>query len=77
MIIPYERLSPKALQGLIEEVVTRDGTDGGYTDKTLEQNVEMVKKQLKSGDAVIVYDEVTKTTNIILSIHGVEMNNVL
>ena len=44
MIIPYEKLSPEALKGLIEEFVTREGTDSGYTEKSLEDNVEMVKK---------------------------------
>jgi uncharacterized protein len=38
MIIPYEKLSQRALQGLIEEFVNRDGTDSGYTQKSLEGN---------------------------------------
>ena len=65
MIIPYEKLSPEALQGLIEEFVTRDGTDSGYTQKSLEENVDMVKNQLRSGEAFISYDEATRTTNIV------------
>ncbi len=65
MIIPYEKLSRKALDGLIEEFVTREGTDSGYTKKSLEENVEMVKRQLKKGDAFIVYDEATQTANIV------------
>ncbi len=65
MIIPYEKLTRAALQGLIEEFVTRDGTDSGYTKKSLEENVEMVKKQLQRGEAFIVYDEVTQTANIV------------
>ena len=65
MIIPYEKLSREALQGLIEEFVTREGTDSGYTKKSLEENVEMVKRQLKKGDAFIVYDEATQTANIV------------
>ena len=65
MIIPYEKLSPAALWGLIEEFVTRDGTDSGYTQKSLEENVDMVKNQLRSGDAFIFYDETTRTTNIV------------
>jgi uncharacterized protein len=65
MIIPYEKLSPAALQGLIEEFVTRDGTDSGYTQKSLEENVAMVKNQLRSGDAFIYYDEAAQTTNIV------------
>ncbi|HMK66078.1 MAG TPA: YheU family protein [Thermodesulfobacteriota bacterium] len=65
MIIPYEKLSPEALKGLIEEFVTREGTDSGYTEKSLEDNVEMVKKQLRHGEAVVVYDEASQTANIV------------
>ena len=65
MIIPYEKLSPEALKGLIEEFVTRPGTDTGYTKKTLEQNVDMVMKQLKLGDVIIVYDEIGQTANLV------------
>jgi len=63
--IPHDRLSQTALQGLIEEFVTRDGTDTGYTDGSLDKNVEMVIRQLKRGDVVIVYDEATETANIV------------
>jgi uncharacterized protein YheU (UPF0270 family) len=65
LIIPYEQLSPDALQGLIEEFVTRPGTDTGYTKATIDQNVEMVKKQLRRGEAVITFDEKSQTANII------------
>jgi uncharacterized protein len=40
MIIPYEKLSRTALHGLIEEFVTREGTDSGYTEKSLHENEE-------------------------------------
>ena len=66
MIIPYENLSSEALEGLIEEFVTRDGTDTGYEKKSFENDAAMVKRQLKRGDAVIVYDQSTKTSNIVL-----------
>jgi uncharacterized protein len=65
MIIPHDRLSQGALQGLIEEFVTRNGTDTGYTDGSLEESVEMVMRQLKRGDVSIVYDETTQTANIV------------
>jgi uncharacterized protein len=65
MKIPYDRLSPESLNGLIEEFVTRPGTDTGYTENTLEQNIDMVKRQLKRGDAVIVYNETSQTANIV------------
>jgi uncharacterized protein YheU (UPF0270 family) len=65
MIIPHERLSPEALNGLIEEFVTRPGSDTGFTKSILEQNVETVKRQLTRGDVVIVFDEVSQTANIV------------
>jgi len=69
IIIPYEKLSTEALDGLIEEFVTRDGTDTGYDKKSLVNDVAMVKKQLKRGDAVINYDKNTKTSNIVSRDH--------
>jgi uncharacterized protein YheU (UPF0270 family) len=65
IIIQHERLSKEALQGLIEEFVTRDGTDTGYTDGSLEESVKMVMRQLRRGDVIIVFDEATETANIV------------
>jgi uncharacterized protein YheU (UPF0270 family) len=65
IIIPHEELSPQALRGLIEEVVTRNGTDNGYVLATLEQNVARVMAQLRRGEAVVVYDAISRTANIV------------
>jgi hypothetical protein len=65
VLIPHEKLSTAALQGLIEEVVTRNGTDNGYIQATLEQNVAMVMGQLRRKEVVVVYDENAQTANII------------
>lgn len=65
LVIPHKQLSAEALSGLIEEFVTRDGTDSGYTRGSLEENVAMVHRQLDAGKAVIVYDERTQTCNIV------------
>lgn len=64
LVIPHKQLSPEALSGLIEEFVTRDGTDSGYTRGSLAENLAMVHRQLDAGQAVIVYDNRTKTCNI-------------
>jgi len=65
LVIPYRDLSPEALTGLIQEFVTRDGTDSGYTRGSLEENVAMVRRQLDTGQAVIVFDDRTKSCNIV------------
>lgn len=65
MIIPFEQLSPEALDGLIEEFVTRDGTDTGYAKKSVDRDIEAVKRQLRQGRVVIVFDPGTNTCNIV------------
>jgi hypothetical protein len=42
IIIQHDKLTEDALQGLIEEFVTREGAYTGYTDCSLEENVEMI-----------------------------------
>jgi uncharacterized protein len=65
MIIPHKRLSEEALNGLIEEFVTRDGTDTGYTKGTLEENVGMIMRRLERGEVFIVFDPVSQAANIV------------
>ena len=65
LVIPNEKLSAQALHGLIEEVVTRNGTDNGYLQATVEQNVAMVMAQLRRKEVVVVFDESTQTANIV------------
>ncbi len=65
MIVPYEKLSPEALKGIIEEFVTRPGTDTGCTKGSLDLNIATVMRQLKHGDAFVVFDEATQTANIV------------
>jgi uncharacterized protein len=65
IVIPHEKLSPEALRGLIEEFVTRDGTDNGYIQATLERNVAAVMAQLRRKEVVVVFDDRTRTANIV------------
>lgn len=64
---PHGTLSPEALHGVIEEYVTRAGTDYGTQERTIEEKVADVERQLQRGEAVIVFDTVTATTNIVPS----------
>jgi uncharacterized protein len=64
MIIPHHMLSPDALRGLIEEFVTRNGTDYGAQEVPLDTKVVQVRQQLDAGTAVIVYDEDTESCTI-------------
>ncbi|WP_337154891.1 YheU family protein [Proteus terrae] len=64
MIIPWSELSTETLDNLIESFVLREGTDYGIQEKTLEQKVADVKKQLKSGEAVLVWSELHESVNV-------------
>ena len=64
MEIPYQALSPDTLNNLIQELVTRDGTDYGDTEVSLEEKVMQVKLKLASGESVIRYDETLETCDI-------------
>lgn len=64
MIIPWQDLSPETLDNLIESFVLREGTDYGEHERSLEQKVNDVKRQLKSGDVVLVWSKLHETVNI-------------
>jgi uncharacterized protein len=65
MIIPYQQISPEALQGLIEEFITREGTDYGEVEFSLSQKVKQVEQQLARGEIAIVFDLATESVSIL------------
>jgi len=65
--IPHDSLQPDTLRAVIEEFITRAGTDYGERERSLESKVADVMRQLKQGDAVVVFDPATSTTNLIVT----------
>lgn len=64
MIIPWQELDDETLDNLLESFVLREGTDYGEQEKSLAQKVSDVRRQLTSGDAVLVWSELHETVNI-------------
>ena len=62
--IPHDQLSKEALQGEIEEFITRESTDYGAIEVSLETKVRQVHQNLNSGKAILVFDGKTETCNI-------------
>jgi uncharacterized protein YheU (UPF0270 family) len=60
-----DQLSPDALRGLVEEYVSREGTDYGEGDWTLEDKVSQVLRQLERGEARIVFDLELESASIV------------
>lgn len=63
--IPWESLSDEALQGVLEEFVSREGTEYGASDVPLETKCLEVKKQLQKGEAYITWNEEDQSCSII------------
>ncbi|MBR9912506.1 MAG: YheU family protein [Gammaproteobacteria bacterium] len=64
MIIPHQQLSAAALQGLIEEFITREGTDYGDIDMSLAEKVAQVMAQVQRGEVVVAYDQRLQTATL-------------
>ena len=65
MEIPYQQLSADALRALIEEFVSRDGTDYGEQEVSLERKVKQVEDLLRKGSVAIVFDSHTESCDIV------------
>ena len=64
MKVPYESLSKAALRGVIEEFVSREGTDYG-AEHSLDDKVADVMRQLRRGLVHIVFDPASETVSIL------------
>lgn len=63
--IPYQALSPEALQGVLEDFVTRQGYDTTTTEETVQDWVQQVEHALKCGELVLVLDAQTQTPTLL------------
>jgi uncharacterized protein YheU (UPF0270 family) len=65
VVVDYRGLSPETLRRLIEEFVSREGTDYGERERSFEDKVRDVERQLVSGEARIVFDLLEESANIV------------
>lgn len=64
MIIPHTSVSSDVLQAVIEEFVSREGTDYGV-EYSLDSKVAAVMKQLVEGQVCLVFDTQSETCDIV------------
>jgi uncharacterized protein YheU (UPF0270 family) len=62
--VPHTELEPDTLRRVVEEFVTRSGTDYGLRERTLDEKVADVMRQLERGEARIVFDAGTGSVDI-------------
>jgi uncharacterized protein YheU (UPF0270 family) len=63
--IPLERINPETLRKMIEEFVTREWSELSDSGYSMDEKVDRVLQQLKSNQAVIVFDSSSETWNIV------------
>ena len=54
--VPHDRLASETLLSLLEEFASREGTEYGKREITLEEKVSRLHSQLVCGDIQLVYD---------------------
>jgi uncharacterized protein len=55
---------------VLESFVLREGTEYGARDFSLDEKVAHVMKQLRRGEAKIVFDPDSETIDIVVSVNG-------
>ena len=65
--IPWQSLSEDALLGVVEDFVTREGTDYGGVAFELQDKGSQVLAQLQRNEAVIVFDAELDSCSIVQS----------
>ena len=65
--VPYSELPAELLHAVVESFVLREGTDYGEREISLEAKVDGVIRQLKKGEAKIIFDPATDSVTIAVS----------
>ena len=63
--VPHGELPPATLRAVIESFVLREGTDYGERDASFDGKVADVMRQLERREAVIIYDPVSDSVDIV------------
>jgi len=67
LIIPWTSLSEDALRGVIEEFITREGTEYGLVEQELSVKVDQIRLQLREDLVRVVYDAETNSVSLVAS----------
>lgn len=64
LVIPAKLLTQRALIGLVEEFITREGTDYGVREHTFEEKRADVMRLIAAGEVLILFDAETESTTL-------------
>lgn len=63
--VPYGDIPDATLRAIVEDFCTRDGTDYGQSELSLEQKATILMGQLKRGEARILFEATSQTLRIV------------
>ena len=66
--VPAESLSPETLTRIIEEFITREGTDYGHEMPSIETKIAQVRKQLAQRKVRIFFDPKSESCTLVSSV---------
>lgn len=64
VVVPHGSLSTEALANLIDDFITREGTDYGEHEHSPEEKRASVQRQLERGTVLIVFDPESESVNL-------------
>ncbi|HMV72797.1 MAG TPA: YheU family protein [Pseudomonadales bacterium] len=63
--VSWRALSSQALLGVIEEFATREGTEYGEREVSLDAKVEQIRRQIERGEVSIFFDDVSGSCQLL------------
>ena len=64
MNIPFQELAVETLTSIIEVFISREGTDYGVHETSLEKKVQQVMNQLQRGEIVVTFDPESQSCDL-------------
>ena len=65
LIVPPEQLSDEALSGVLQEYISREGTDYGLREITFEAQLEQAKSAMLDGECILIFDRQTECCQLL------------
>ena len=73
VLVPPGRLEDGVLRGLLEAYIGRDGTDYGERELTQDEKVGRLRRQLDTGDLLILYDLGSEQWDLVPKVQAEEL----
>ncbi|MCH1488183.1 MAG: YheU family protein [Pseudomonadales bacterium] len=73
VIVPPEQLSDDALDGVLHEYISREGTDYGLREVTFEAQMKQAKRAMFDGECILVFDRQTECCQLLSKVQLKEL----